>query len=109
LVSDWSSAVCSSDLVGGGVVAELPLDDLAIALRQRRGGQVIREEDDGDGAEDEERRVPERDPQPERATGGGHTRLRARCARASSRRGDRSSRAAGSPARRGGWAGGRGG
>ena len=34
--------------VRGRVVAELPLDDLAVALRQRDGRQVVREEDDRD-------------------------------------------------------------
>src|SRR4029453_5393448 len=46
--------------VRGGVVSELPLEDLAVALRQRYGRQVVREKDDRERSDHEQRRVPER-------------------------------------------------
>ena len=53
-------------LVHRRVLAEFGLEDLTIALRQRRGGQPVGHEDDDDRTDDEERRVPERETQPER-------------------------------------------
>ena len=69
--------------VRDGVLAELRLDDLLVALRQRGRRQPVGEEHDGDRADDEQRRVPERQPQAEvAALSQGHSRRRARCAAA---------------------------
>ena len=54
--------------VGRGVVAELAVDDLMIALGQRRRRQVVGDEDDRDGAGHEQRRVPQRQPQAEKGS-----------------------------------------
>src|SRR5262249_12162676 len=62
----------TAQLVAGGVLAQRRLDDVAVALRERGGEQRVGDADQADGAEDEHRRVPRRQSQPEHPSDGGH-------------------------------------
>ncbi len=60
----------SAELVTGRVLAQRRVNDVVIALRERGREKRIRESRERDDADDENGRIPQREPETERATHG---------------------------------------